>query len=332
MTKKIGACISAVGGYAPPKIVTNHDLAKVIDTSHSWIVRRTGIVQRRKVEPGTPVSELASFAAMDLIRQRGIEADEIDLIIVCTVTPDMSIPATACIVQEKIRASKAWGFDLSAACSGFLYGMNVGAKFIETGAHKKAIVIGAEVMSSIINIRDRASYVLFGDGAGAVLLEPSDSYHLRIFDYLHEMDGSGSKHLYLPGGGSLCPASHDTVDSQLHYVHQNGPQVFKFAVRKLEQLSRQILNRNNLSIKDIDLFIVHQANMRIIDEVAWKLGLSNDQLVTNIQKYGNTGSATIPLLVKDALSDGRLKRGDTVLFATTGAGFTSGAALARWGY
>lgn len=326
------AKITALGRYVPPKVVTNHDLAKRVDTNHDWIVERTGILERHMVEPGTPTSELAAQAVGDLLRRRGIEADEIDVIIVATVTPDMFFPATACLVQNKVRASRAWGFDISAACSGFLYALTVGTQFIESGAHDKVVVIGADVMSSIINFEDRTTCVLFGDGAGAVLLEPSESDEVGIFDYLHEIDGSGGQFLYMPGGGSLNPPSHETVEKKMHYVHQEGQPVFKYAVRKMGEASRRILERNGLEGKDIDLFIAHQANLRIINSAADKLGLDESKVVKNIYKYGNTTAATIPLAIGDAIDDGRMKKGSLVLFAAVGAGYTVGSVLARWAY
>ncbi|HET9532719.1 MAG TPA: beta-ketoacyl-ACP synthase III [Blastocatellia bacterium] len=326
------AKITALGRYVPPRVVTNHDLAKRVDTSHDWIVERTGILERHMVEPGTPTSELAAQAVGDLLRRRKIEADEIELIIVATVTPDMFFPSTACVVQNKVRASRAWGFDVSAACSGFLYALTVGAQFIEAGTHTKVVVIGADVMSSIINFDDRTTCVLFGDGAGAVLLEPTEGEEEGIFDYMHEIDGSGGQFLYMPGGGSLNPSSHETVEKKMHYVHQEGQPVFKYAVRKMGEISRAILERNNLGGKDVDLFIAHQANLRIINAAAEKLGLDEKKVVKNIHKYGNTTAATIPLALGDVLDDGRLKKGDLVLFAAVGAGYTVGSVLTRWAY
>ena len=326
------AKITALGRYVPPKVVTNHDLAKRVDTNHDWIVERTGILERHMVEPGTPTSELAAQAVGDLLKQRGIEADEIDVIIVATVTPDMFFPATACLVQNKVRASRAWGFDISAACSGFLYALTVGTQFIESGAHNKVVVVGADVMSSIINFEDRTTCVLFGDGAGAVLLEPSESEDIGILDYLHEIDGSGGQFLYMPGGGSLNPSSHETIERKMHYVHQEGQPVFKYAVRKMGEASRGILERNNLAGKDVDLFIAHQANLRIINAAADKLGLDESKVVKNIHKYGNTTAATIPLAMGDALDDGRLKKGSLVVLAAVGAGYTVGSVLVRWAY
>jgi 3-oxoacyl-[acyl-carrier-protein] synthase-3 len=326
------AKITALGRYVPPKVVTNHDLASRVDTTHDWIVERTGILERHMVERGTPTSELAAQAVADLMRRRGIEAEQIDVIIVATVTPDMFFPSTACMVQNKVRASRAWGFDVSAACSGFLYALTAGAQFIASGAHDKVVVIGADVMSSIINFEDRTTCVLFGDGAGAVLLEPSDSEDVGILDYMHEIDGSGGQFLYMPAGGSLNPSSHETVDKKMHYVHQEGQPVFKYAVRKMGEISRNILEHNGLEGKDVDLFIAHQANLRIINAAAEKLGLDEKKVVKNIHKYGNTTAATIPLAIGDAIEEGRLNKGDLVLFAAVGAGYTVGSVLARWAY
>jgi 3-oxoacyl-[acyl-carrier-protein] synthase III len=332
MGSKRRAKITALGRYVPPRVVTNDDLAKIVDTNHDWIYARTGIIERHWVEPGTPSSELAAQAASDLLRNRGIEASEIDLIVFVTVTPDMFFPATACIVQEKIGAKNAWGFDLSAACSGFLYGLTVGAQFIESGAHQKVMVLGADVMTSILDPEDRSTLVLFGDGAGAVLLEPSDEEGIGVLDYMHEVDGSGGMSLCMPGGGSLHPPSHETVDKKMHYVHQQGPAVFKFAVRKMEELSRAILERNHFTASDLGCFIAHQANIRIIDSASEKLGLAPEKVIKNIHKYGNTTAGTIPLAIGDALDSGRLKKGDLVLFAAVGAGFTAGTVLVRWAY
>ena len=315
MEKKRRAKITALGRYVPPKVITNDDLAKVVETSHDWIVERTGIVERHAAEPGTPSSEVGAHAVADLLQRRGIEADEIEMIIFVTVTPDMMFPATACVLQNKIRASRAWGFDLSAACSGFLYGLTVGAQFIESGAHKKVLVVGADVMTSILNPQDRTTLILFGDGAGAVLLEPSaEDEDAGILDYINEIDGSGGQFLYMPGGGSLHPPTHETVD------------------KKMEELSRTILERNHLAPADVNAFIAHQANIRIIEGATQKLGVAQDRVVKNIHKYGNTTAATIPLAIGDALDTGLLKKGDTVLFAAVGAGFTAGALLARWAY
>lgn len=328
------AKITALGRYVPPRVVTNYDLAKRVETNHDWIVERTGIHQRHWVEKGTPTSDLAVKAVDDLLRQRGIEAGDIELIIVATVTPDMFFPSTACVIQDKIRATRAWGFDISAACSSFLYALTTGAQFIETGQHSKVLIVGADVMTSILDPQDRATLVLFGDGAGAVLLEPTEAGEedLGLLDYHHEIDGSGGAHLYMPGGGSLHPPSHETVDKKMHYVHQSGQAVFKFAVRKMEELSVNMLAKHHLTGDDIGSFIAHQANMRIIDATANKIGLDQNKVIKNIHKYGNTTAATIPLAIGDAIDDGKLKKGDLVLFAAVGAGFTSGCVLARWAY
>jgi 3-oxoacyl-[acyl-carrier-protein] synthase-3 len=334
MANKRRAKITGLGRYVPPRVVTNYDLEKLIDTTHDWIVERTGIHERHWVEKGTPSSELAVKAVDDLLKRRGIEADEIELIVVATVTPDMFFPSTACLIQNKIRATRAWGFDISAACSSFLYALTTGAQFIESGRHKKVLVVGADVMTSILNPEDRTTLILFGDGAGAVLLEPCEEgeEEYGILDYYHEVDGSGGEHLYMPGGGSLNPSSRETVDQKMHYVHQNGQAVFKFAVRKMEELSKRMLENNNLTGADIGAFIAHQANLRIIDATANKIGLAPNKVIKNIHKYGNTTAATIPLAIGDAIEDGRLKKGDLVLFAAVGAGFTSGSVLARWAY
>src|SRR5215475_9748189 len=326
------AKITALGRYVPPRTVTNYDLAKRVDTNHDWVVTRTGIFERHWVEPGTPTSELAAKAVDNLLKVRGIEADEIELIIVATVTPDMFFPATACIVQNKVRATRAWGFDISAACSGFLYAMTVGAQFVSLGQHDKVVVVGADVMSSITNPDDRSTCVLFGDAAGAVLLEPGTDDELGILDYLHEVDGSGGEFLYMPAGGSLNPASHETVEKKMHYVHQDGQPVFKYAVRKMGEISRAILQRNGLQNSDVDLFIAHQANLRIINAAAEKLGLDESKVVKNISKFGNTTAATIPLAIGDAIDDGRLRKGTLVVFAAVGAGYTVGSVLCRWAY
>lgn len=333
MTAPRRAKITAVGSYVPPKVVTNDDLAKIVETTNEWILERTGIRERHVVEKGVAASDLGARAAEAVLRQRGIDASEIDLIIVVTVTPDMFFPATACLVQNKIGARNAWGFDLSAACSGFLYGVTVGTQFIVSGAHKKVLVVGSDVMSSILNPEDRTTLVLFGDGAGAVLLEPTEEGEdVGILDFHHEVDGSGGESLFMPGGGSLNPSSHETVDQKMHYVHQKGPQVFKYAVRKMEELGRNMLERNNLEGGDIDTFIAHQANLRIIDATAEKLGLDPEKVIKNIHKYGNTTAGTIPLAMCDAIADGKLKKGDLVLFTAVGAGFTAGSVLARWAF
>ena len=323
------AAITSVGRYVPERVMTNADLEKIVDTSDEWIRTRTGIRQRHVVEPGTPTSDLAAHAARMALDKRGIGADELDLIIVGTVTPDMIFPATACIVQDKIQARKAWAFDISAACSGFVYALAMGSQFVQTGAHRKVLVIGADVMSSIIDYKDRTTCVLFGDGAGAVLLEPATD-DTGILDYYHEVDGSGGCYLNMPAGGSARPASHETVDQRMHYVRQDGPHVFKYAVRKFAEASQIVLGRNHFKPSDVDLFVAHQANLRIIEASRERLGLPEEKVVKNIDRYGNTTAATIPLALGTALDEGRLAKGDLVLMASVGAGLTVGATLVRW--
>jgi 3-oxoacyl-[acyl-carrier-protein] synthase-3 len=326
---KTRARITSLGRFVPQRIMTNADLEKIVDTNDEWIRTRTGIQQRHVVEPGTPTSVIAAEAGRDALERRGISASEVDLIIVATVTPDMLFPATACIVQEKLKATKAWGFDISAACSGFLYALTMGAQFIASGAHKKVLVIGADVMTSILDYTDRTTCVLFGDAAGAVLLEPGDGED-GLLDYLHEVDGSGANYLYMPGGGSLNPPSHETVDKRMHYIRQDGAHVFKYAVRKFAETSKALLDRNGLTTDQIDLFVAHQANVRIIDAASERLGLSDAKVIKNIHRYGNTTAATIPLALGTALDEKKLKAGDLLLLASVGAGFTVGSALCRW--
>jgi 3-oxoacyl-[acyl-carrier-protein] synthase-3 len=323
------ARISSLGRYVPERILTNADLEKIVDTSDEWIRTRTGIEQRHVAEPGTPTSELAAHAARDALRRRGVGPETVDLIIIATVTPDMAFPSTACIVQDKLKATRAWGFDISAACSGFLYALTMGCQFIETGAHRRVMVIGADVMSSIIDYKDRSTCVLFGDGAGAVLLEPAED-ETGIFDFFHEVDGSGGCYLNMPAGGSARPATHETVELRQHFLRQEGAHVFKYAVRKFAEASRALLDRNGLGIEQVDLFVAHQANIRIIDAVTERLGLPEKKVVKNIARFGNTTAATIPLALGSALDQERLKHGDLVLLAAVGAGFTVGAVLDRW--
>ena len=323
------ACITALGTYVPERVVTNADLEKIVDTNDEWIRTRTGIERRRYVEPGTPTSALAVPAAREALRRRGIGPEEIDLIIVATVTPDMVFPATACIVQDKLKASHAWGFDISAACSGFAYALTMGAQFVVSGTHRKVLVIGADVMTAIIDFKDRATCVLFGDGAGAVLLEPGDD-GTGILDFAHEVDGSGACYLNMPAGGSLHPASAETVENRMHFVKQQGQHVFKYAVRKFAESAEQLLARNGLGRGAVDLFVAHQANIRIIEAAQRRLGLPDEKVIKNIREYGNTTAATIPLALATALDEKRLKRGDLVLVSAVGAGFTVGSVLVRW--
>jgi 3-oxoacyl-[acyl-carrier-protein] synthase-3 len=327
---RVGAKISSIGIYVPPKLLTNADLEKMVATNDQWIVERTGIHQRHIVEPGVATSDLAAEAARVCLAKRGVDASEVDAIIVATVTPDMMFPATACLVQDKIGATKAWGFDLSAACSGFIYALQVGAKLIEAGVHKKVLVIGADVMSSILDYTDRSTCILFGDGAGAALLEPTEEGEVGLVDFVHEIDGSGGVSLYQPGGGSLHPASAETVAQKMHYVHQDGGAVFKVAVRKMAELSETLMGRNCLTAADLDCFIPHQANKRIILSTAERLGMPVEKVIINIGEYGNTTAGTIPLAMHTAIEEKRLKKGDTVLLASFGGGFTVGATLLRW--
>jgi 3-oxoacyl-[acyl-carrier-protein] synthase III len=323
------AAITALGRYVPERIMTNTDLEKLVDTSDEWIRTRTGIRERHVAEPGTPTSDLAVRAAAMALEKRGIGAAEIDLIIVGTVTPDTLFPSTACIVQDKLGAKKAWAFDLAAACSGFVYALTTGAQFIQSGAHRKVLVIGADVMSTIIDYKDRTTCVLFGDGAGAVLLEPSTD-DTGIIDFYNEVDGSGGSYLNMPAGGSARPASHETVDQRMHFVRQDGPHVFKYAVRKFAEATQTVLERNGLTAADLDLYVAHQANLRIIEASRERLGLPEEKVVKNIDRYGNTTAATIPLALATALDEGRLRPGHRVVLASVGAGLTVGAILMRW--
>ena len=302
----------------------------MVETNDQWIVERTGIRERHLVDKGVATSDLAVEAAKCCLAKRGILASEIEAIIVATVTPDMLFPATACLVQDKLGAKGAWGFDLSAACSGFPYALQVGAKLVESGMHKKVLVIGADVMSSIIDYTDRATCVIFGDGAGAVLLEPCEEDEVGLIDYWHEIDGSGAVSLNMPGGGSLHPATAETVAQKMHYVHQDGQAVYKFAVRKMAEAAETVLSRNGVAGAELGCFIPHQANKRIILSTADRLGMPEERVIINIDRYGNTTAGTIPLAMQTALEEGRLKKGDLVLLASVGAGFTVGATLLRW--
>jgi len=324
--------ISALGTYVPPRILDNYDLEKMVETSHDWIMERTGIRERHIVDKGVATSDLATEAARQALERRGIPATDLEAIIVATVTPDMMFPATACLVQNKLGSPKVWGFDLIAACSSFVYALQVGAQFVRTGAHKKVMVIGSDVMSSIIDYTDRATCVIFGDGAGAVILEPSEEEGIDILDFEHEVDGTGACSLYMPGGGSLNPPTHETVDKKMHYVHQDGQAVFKFAVKKMAEICETLLKRNGVTGHDIDCYIPHQANRRIITATADRVGMDPKKVIINIDRYGNTTSGTIPLAMQTALSEGKLKKGDLVLLSAVGAGFTVGAALLRWGF
>jgi 3-oxoacyl-[acyl-carrier-protein] synthase III len=316
----------------PPRVLTNADLEKLVDTTDEWILQRTGIRERHVVDPGVATSDLGKEAALKALAAAGLTPDDIGLIVVGTVTPDMMFPSTACLVQHKIGAHHAWGFDLSAACSAFTYSLTAASQIVAGGGVEHALVIGADVMSSIIDYKDRSTCVLFGDGAGAVVVSASTSERDgRILDYEHEIDGSGGPALCMPAGGSLRPPSHQTVDEGLHYVKQDGQAVFKFAVRKTEEIARRILTRNGLTPQDLSLFVSHQANRRIIMAATGKLGMPEEKVIVNIERFGNTTAATIPLALNDAVDSGRLKKGDLVLLASVGAGFTVGAVLVRWG-
>jgi 3-oxoacyl-[acyl-carrier-protein] synthase-3 len=321
--------ISGLATYVPPRVLTNQDLEKLVNTSNEWILQRTGIRERHIADPGVATSDLAREAAVKAIANAGLTPDDIDFIVVGTTTPDMMFPSTACLVQDKIGATRAWGFDLGAACSGFTYALTTAAHMVGAGTHRHALAIGADVMSSIIDYTDRTTCVLFGDGAGAVVVSPATD-GCGIIDFAHEVDGSGGPALCMPAGGSLRPASHHTVDERLHYVKQDGQTVFRFAVRKTEEICARMMARNNVTADDIDLFVSHQANRRIIISAAERLGFPLEKVVINIERYGNTTAGTIPLALTDAISDGRLKRGNLVLLASVGAGFTVGSVLLRW--
>jgi len=324
------AKITALGCFTPSQVLTNLDLEKMVETSDQWIVDRTGIRQRHIAPPEMATSDMAVEAAKAALEARGIPASDLHAIIVCTVTPDMMFPSTACLVQDRIGAKGAFGFDLVAACSGFVYGLTTAAHLVASGEPKKVLVIGADTMSRILNYEDRSTCILFGDGAGAFLVETAEEGEEGFIDYLNEIDGSGGDALKMPAGGSRLPASHATVDQKLHCVHQEGNHVFKYAVSKMAETSRLLLQRNGLTVEDVDLFVPHQANRRIILAVAERLGIPLEKVLINIQDYGNTTAATIPLATRDAVAQGKLKNGDLVVFAAVGAGYTVGANLWRW--
>jgi 3-oxoacyl-[acyl-carrier-protein] synthase-3 len=331
MGKRIAAKITGVAGYVPPRVVTNFDLEKLVDTNDEWIRTRTGIRERHYADAGVASSHLGTEAAKKLLAATGVNAEEIELIVLATVTPDMFFPATACLIQDRLGAKNAWGFDLSAACSGFAYALTVGAQFVGAGTHKKVLVIGSDVMTSILDYKDRATCVLFGDGAGAVLLEPAADNE-GILDFAHDVDGSGGENLYMPGGGSLNPSSAETVAKRMHYVHQEGAQVFKYAVRRMSEHAINMLERNGLTSKDLALVVPHQANLRIIRGMQERLGVDDSKVMVNIDHYGNTTAGTIPLGLMEAVEQKRLKKGDLVLLIAVGAGYTTGAVLLRWAY
>jgi 3-oxoacyl-[acyl-carrier-protein] synthase III len=322
--------ISGLATYVPPRVMTNADLEKLVATTDEWIQQRTGIRERHIAEPGVGTSELATIAAEGAMKEAGITAADVGFIVVGTTTPDTIFPSTACLLQNRIGASRAWGFDLGAACSGFTYALTSAMQQVATGACDHALAVGADVMSSIIDYTDRTTCVLFGDGAGAVVVSPAEETEPHIIDFAHVVDGSGGPALCMPAGGSRMPASHETVDKRLHYVKQEGATVFKFAVKNTEEIARRLLDRNGIATADLDLFVSHQANRRIIEAAAERLGLGPEKVIINLDKYGNTTAGTIPLALADARAEGRLKQGDLVLLCSVGAGFTVGAVLLRW--
>lgn len=324
------AKITALGTYVPPQILTNHDLEKMVDTNDQWIMERTGIRERHVLAKGLGVSDICVEAAKKCLAARGIEPTEVEAIIVGTVTPDMMFPSTACLVQDKIGAKGAWGFDVSAGCSGFVFALQAGVKLVESGAHSKVLVIGADANTRMTDYTDRATCILFGDGGGAVLIEPAAEGEIGFIDFVHEIDGSGGVSLNLKGGGSLNPPTHETIDKKMHYIYQDGQAVYKFAVRKMAEVATKVLGRNGVTGADLDVFIPHQANKRIITSTADRLGMDPERVIINIDKYGNTSAGTIPLAMETAIEQGKLKKGDLVLLAAVGAGFTVGAALLRW--
>ncbi|MBC8166513.1 MAG: ketoacyl-ACP synthase III [Bryobacteraceae bacterium] len=325
------ARITAVGCYAPPRLLTNEDLSGMVETSNDWIVDRTGIRQRHIAAPEMATSDMAIEASRIALARGGMDPGELDAILVCTVTPDHMFPATACLVQHAIGAKRAWGFDISAACSSFVYGLTTAAHFCSAGSHRKILVVGSDTMSRIIDYTDRSTCVLFGDGAGAMIVEQTDDDDPDCFiGFLNQIDGSGALNLHMPAGGSRLPPTHETIEKRLHFVKQEGQQVFKFAVRKMFEICRDLLEKHGYTPQDVKILIPHQANKRIVCAVAERLGIH--EVLINIDRYGNTTAATIPLATNDALEAGKLQKGDLVLFAAVGAGFTVGANLWRWAY
>lgn len=329
-SNKLKAAITAVGMYAPDKVMDNKYFESIVDTNDEWIQSRTGIKERRKMENGA-TSDMAAFAIEDMLKDKDIDRDEIDVIIVATVTPDMFFPASACLVQDKIGANKAWGFDLSAACSGFLFALQTGASLIESGNYKKVIVVGSDKMSAITDYTDRNTCILFGDAASAVLLEPTTDDKYGIHDSILRVDGKGKESLNMKAGGSAMPATHETVDNKYHYIYQDGKAVFKVAVKGMADVSVEIMKKNNLKSEDVSFLVPHQANLRIIDATAKRMGIDKDQVMINIHKYGNTTAATIPLCLTEYYRDGKLKKGDNLILAAFGAGYTWGSIYLTWG-
>jgi 3-oxoacyl-[acyl-carrier-protein] synthase-3 len=332
MARCVTAKITGVAGYVPPRVLTNADLEKMVDTTNEWIMERVGIRERHLADKGVAASDLAVEAVKRLQQQHPFDLQSVDLIVLGTVTPDMMYPSTACLVQNKLGIVDTWGFDVSAGCSGFLYALNTGAKFVESGQYKNVLVIGSDVNSSMTDFTDRAVCIIFGDGAGAALLQPAADGEPGIIDHVAQIEGMGGQFLYMPGGGSLNPASHETVDKKMHYIHQDGKNVFKYAVKKMTEMTERVLAKHGLTGHDVDCFIAHQANRRIITATAERLGMPLEKVIINIDRYGNTTAGTIPLAMQTALEEKRLKKGDLVLLAAVGAGFTSGATLLRWAY
>ena len=325
---KITAAITGVNGYLPDYVLDNQELSTIVDTSDEWITTRTGIKERRIMKNGAS-SDMAAEAIKGLLEKTNTDPMDVDLVVVGTVTPDYVFPSTSNVVCDKAGLKNAWGFDVSAACSGFLYSLATGAQFIETGRYKKVIVVGVDKMSSIIDYQDRTTCVIFGDGCGAVMLEPNDE-GMGIQDFVLKSDGSGREYLVMPAGGSLNPATAETVENRMHYVKQEGKQVFKFAVTNMADVSAEIMERNSLSSEDVDWLVPHQANLRIIDATANRMGLSSDKVMINIQKYGNTTAGTLPLCLWDYES--QLKKGDNIVLSSFGGGFTWGAIYLKWAY
>ena len=325
------ATITATSRYLPKQIMTNYELEKMVDTSDEWIQSRTGIVERRVVSEGETTSDMCTIIAEELLKRSNTDPNEVDVIIIATVTPDMPTPATASLVQNRIGANNAWGFDLSGACTGFIYALDTGSRLIESGKYKKVIVIGSDTMSSILDYTDRNTCVLFGDGGGGVMLECAKDSNSGVVDSILRTDGSGSDYLKIPGGGSLHPASYETVDQHLHYIRQDGQVVFKYAIKGMADISEEILKKNNIDSNSISLYVPHQANKRIIDGAAQRCGFKDDQVYININKYGNTTAGTIPICLDEAKELGRINNGDLILLAAFGAGFTWGSMLIRWG-
>jgi 3-oxoacyl-[acyl-carrier-protein] synthase-3 len=330
LSNKHRATITAVDHFVPDKILSNFELEKIVDTNNEWILERTGIRERRILEKGA-TSDLAIPAVKGILKQRGISAEELEVIIVATVTPDMFFPSTASLIQDAIGAKNAWGFDMEAACSGFLFALMTGVRFIESGAYKKVLVVGADKMSSIVDYTDRNTCILFGDAGAAVLLEPTENPNEGIFDSILRLDGSGKDFLYMKGGGSLNPPSHETIDNGLHYLYQDGKAVFKVAVKGMADVSAEILEKNNLTGSDVDWLVPHQANLRIIDACANRMGLDASKVMINIDRYGNTTDATIPMCLSEWYKSGKLKKGQTIVLSAFGAGYSWGAILLKWG-